>query len=58
MTINGTLEQVVSELLEGTHINYALSRGESGKAATLDLLGQAPEIAQASTASADQGETG
>ncbi len=42
MTISGTTEEVLSYLLEGTGMNYSISRKESGRSLNLTVLGPAP----------------
>ncbi len=42
MTISGTTEEVISYLLEGTGMNYSISRRESGRSLNLTVLGPAP----------------
>lgn len=41
MTISGTAEQVIANLLEGTGMNYSISRTASGVPSKLTLLGRA-----------------
>ena len=42
MTVEGTLRQVVSKLLEGTDVNYEFSRSADGGATEISFLGHAP----------------
>lgn len=41
MVIGGTLEEVLSELLAGTQMNYAFSRGSAGAVSSFEVLGRA-----------------
>jgi hypothetical protein len=42
MTVDGTLRQVISKLLEGTDVNYEFSRSAEGSATEISFLGHAP----------------
>lgn len=42
MTVEGTLRQVISKLLEGTDVNYEFSRTSEGGATAIAFLGHAP----------------
>ena len=54
MSVDGTLRQVVSGLLEGTGVNYSFTRTRQGVTSQIDFLGKAPhESAAVSPASAD-----
>ncbi len=43
MTVEGTLRQVISKLVEGTDINYEFSRSAEGSATAIAFLGHAPK---------------
>ena len=54
MSVDGTLRQVVSGLLEGTGVNYSFTRTRQGVTSQIDFLGKAPHgSAAVSPASAD-----
>lgn len=42
MSVDGTLRQVISKLLEGTDVNYEFSRAAEGGATAIAFLGHAP----------------
>jgi hypothetical protein len=42
MSVDGTLRQVISKLLEGTDVNYEFSRAAEGGAMAITFLGHAP----------------
>ena len=42
MSVDGTLRQVISKLVEGTDINYEFSRSAEGGATAISFLGHAP----------------
>ena len=42
MTVDGSLRQVVSKLLEGTDVNYEFSRSANGGPTAISFLGHAP----------------
>ena len=42
MTVDGTLREVISKLLEGTDVNYEFSRSSQGSATEISFLGHAP----------------
>jgi hypothetical protein len=43
MSVEGTLRQVISKLLEGTDVNYEFSRTADGGATAIAFLGHAPK---------------
>ncbi len=43
MSVEGTLRQVISKLVEGTDINYEFSRSAEGGATSIAFLGHAPK---------------
>jgi hypothetical protein len=43
MSVEGTLRQVISKLVEGTDINYEFSRSTEGGATAIAFLGHAPK---------------
>lgn len=42
MTVNGTVEEVIADLLQGTEVNYNIARTGSGAPSKLTVLGHAP----------------
>lgn len=57
MSVDGTLRQVVSRLVEGTDVNYSFSHNETGTTSTISFLGHAPRgvnIAPAPAVVADE----
>ena len=42
MSVEGNLRQVVSKLLEGTEVNYSVSRNAQGATSEISFLGKAP----------------
>jgi len=54
MTVSGTTEEVIANLLEGTGMNYSISRADSGGSSKLTVLGQAPPGTEYARGPSDQ----